>query len=99
MAALLGAGGAAPLLARVAAAQHLLAGAGAGGQTAAGAGHQVAAGEGRGVQPEGAGAARFVAQVPAVELSTDFAKLFILNPCFNRLFNVKMLICKKKQML
>ena len=75
MAALLGAGGAAPLLARVAAAQHLLAGAGAGGQTAAGAGHQVAAGEGRGVQPEGAGAARFVAQVPAVELSTDFAKL------------------------
>ena len=75
MAALLGAGGAAPLLARVAAAQHLLAGAGAGGQTAAGAGHQVAAGEGRGVQPEGAGAARFVAQVPAVQLSTDFAKL------------------------
>ena len=75
MAALLGAGGAAPLLAKVAAAQHLGAGAGAGGQTAAGAGHQVAAGEGRGVQPEGAGAARFVAQVPAVKLSTDFAKL------------------------
>ena len=71
MAALLGAGGAAPLLAQVAAAQHLLAGAGAGGQTAAGAGHQVAAGEGRGVQPEGAGAARFVAQVPGVELSIN----------------------------